>query len=547
MAETHLRERLTASDLFLLLWDDYGWSSDIGGLAICDGTSLLDPEGRVRIEAVRAQLQPRLHLVPRFRQLLYRPRLGLGWPLWTDAPSFDLADHIQVHPVAAPGGQAQLLAACQELARRRLDPARPLWELWLLPGLPQRRVGAYLRLHHAVADGAAALAVFGALLDLTADATAPAAPPWAPAPIPAAGELLADNLRRRRREFSRGCSGLAHPGRTLRQARRALPAWREVLTEQPAPRTSLNHPVGPGRRLALIRGRLDLTKQIAHAHHATVNDVVLAAVTGGLRRLLASRGEDLHGLVQRAMVTISLHQEEPGQAQGNKPGWMMVPLPLGEPDPVRRLELIAAETVARKHRARPEAGSGIFRFAAGQRAWYRHFPRQRSVNLVVTNVAGPPVPLYLAGARLLELFPMSPVMGNLTLVVAVLSYAGQLNLTAVADPGSCPDLEVFTQGVRTALDDLAQNGCEPNGRRAPMPGEDERPDLHEGATVPVTVVASRTEAELIVGMLRNNDLTAAVSADDAGGQQPQLQMQGVRVLVAPADEAAARRLLAESG
>jgi diacylglycerol O-acyltransferase / wax synthase len=101
MAGTPLLDRLTASDLFLLLWDDYGWSSDIGGLAICDGTSLLDPKGRVRIEAVRGQLEPRLHLVPRFRQLLYRPRLGLGWPLW---------------------------------------------ELWLLPGLQGRRVGALLRL-----------------------------------------------------------------------------------------------------------------------------------------------------------------------------------------------------------------------------------------------------------------------------------------------------------------------------------------------------------------------------------------------------------------
>jgi hypothetical protein len=156
------------------------------------------------------------------------------------------------------------------------------------------------------------------------------------------------------------------------------------------------------------------------------------------------------------MVTISLHQEEPGQAQGNKPGWMMVPLPVGEPDPVRRLELIAAETAARKHKARPQAGTGIFRFAAGQRAWYRHFPRQRSVNLVVTNAPGPPVPLFLSGARLLELFPMMPVMGNLTLVVGVLSYAGQLNLTAVADHDHCPDLEIFTHGVHTALDDLAR-------------------------------------------------------------------------------------------
>src|SRR6266498_5157351 len=124
MAETRLFERLTASDLFLLLWDDYGWSSDIGGLAILDGASLLDRDGRVRIEAVRRQLESRLHLVPRFRQRLYRPRRGLGWPLWVDAPSFDLADHVRVHPLAASGDQAQLLQACEQLARRRLDPAR---------------------------------------------------------------------------------------------------------------------------------------------------------------------------------------------------------------------------------------------------------------------------------------------------------------------------------------------------------------------------------------------------------------------------------------
>jgi diacylglycerol O-acyltransferase len=463
MAEARLLERLTASDLFLLLWDDYGWFTDVGGLAILDGASLLDRDGRIRIEAVRRQLEPRLHLVPRLRQLLYRPRLGLGWPLWVDAPCFDLADHVRVRALAEPGDQAQLLRACQELARRRLGPARPLWELWLLPGLPERRVGAFLRLHHAIADGAAAVAIFGALLDLTADAQGPVAPPWTPTPIPTAKQLLRDNLRQRRQEVGRGWSGVTHPARTLRRSRRALPAWREVLAEQRAPQTSLNRPVGAERRLAVVRGSLDVAKRIAEAHRAKVNDVVLAAVAGGLRQLLARRGEDVQGLALRAMVTISLHQEQPGQAQGNKPGWMMVPLPLGEPDPARRLELIAAETTARRHSARPQAGSGIFRFVAGQRVWYRRFPRQRSVNLVVTNVPGPPVPLYLAGARLLEMFPMMPVMGNLTLVVAVLSYAGQLNLTAVADRDGCPDVEVFAQGVRGALDDLARSVRVPAG------------------------------------------------------------------------------------
>ncbi|MFE3229957.1 WS/DGAT domain-containing protein [Nocardia sp. NPDC059228] len=184
--------------------------------------------------------------------------------------------------------------------------------------------------------------------------------------------------------------------------------------------------------------------------------MVLTAVAGGLRQLLASRGEDVDGLVQRAMVTISHHEARPGEAQGNTPGWMMVSLPVGEPDSLCRLTLIAAETSARRDKPRPEAGSGIFRFVAGQRIWYRLFPRQRSVNLVVSNVPGPPMRLYLAGAPLLEVFPVLPPMGNLTLVVAALSYAGQLNFTAAADQDSCPDVDVFARGVRDALDDLEQ-------------------------------------------------------------------------------------------
>jgi diacylglycerol O-acyltransferase / wax synthase len=129
-------ERLSANDLFTLWWDDFGWPGDIGALAILDGTSLLDPGGRFRIEAVRAVIGARLHLLPRFRQLLYRPPRGLGWPLWVDALSFELADHVGVVPVPAPGDQAQLLLACERLRRRRLDPARPRWEAWFLPGLP---------------------------------------------------------------------------------------------------------------------------------------------------------------------------------------------------------------------------------------------------------------------------------------------------------------------------------------------------------------------------------------------------------------------------
>jgi len=455
-------ERLGGLDLQVLLWDDFGWSGDIGALAILDGARLLDPDGRVRIEAVRRQIEPRLHLVPRFRQRLYRPPWGLGWPLWVDAPSFDLADHVRVHPLAARADQTQLRLACEELARRRLDPARPLWEMWFLPGLPQGHVGLFVKLHHAIADGVAGVAAFGALLDRAADAAAPVAPPWTPAPVPTAGELLHDNLRRRVQGLDRALSSVAHPARTLRRARAAWPAWREFFAEQRAPRTSLNRPIGADRRLALISSRLDLAKQIAHAHNAKVNDVVLAAVAGGLRELLCSRGENVEELALRAMVPVSLHREQFGQASGNQDGSMVVPLPVGEPDHVRRLRLIAAETAQRKNKAHPQMGSGIFRFAVAQRVFLRLFARQRLMNVTVTNVPGPPVPLYLAGAPLLELFPVVSLVANFTLVVAVLSYAGQLNITAVADRDGCPDVEVFALGVRNALDQLARSVLVPS-------------------------------------------------------------------------------------
>ena len=254
MAEACLLDRLTASDLFLLMWDDYGWSTDIGGLAIVEGTGLLDRDGRVRIEDVRRLVERRLHQIPRFRQLLRRPRLGLGWPLWVDAPTFDIADHIRVHTVNAPGDEVQLVQVCQELARWKLDPARPLWELWVLPGLQDRRVAVYFRLHHAFADGAAALAAFGALLDMTPNAPTPVAPDWRPMPIPTDIDLLRDNLRRRGQELGRGWAGVTHPRRTIRSARETWPAWREVLAEEPAPRTSLNRPVRTARRLARLDG-----------------------------------------------------------------------------------------------------------------------------------------------------------------------------------------------------------------------------------------------------------------------------------------------------
>jgi diacylglycerol O-acyltransferase / wax synthase len=199
---------------------------------------------------------------------------------------------------------------------------------------------------------------------------------------------------------------------------------------------------------------LGLVTRIAYASDATVNDVLMAVLAGGLRELLVGRGERVDGLVLRAFVPVSLHGEQPGQARGNLDGAMLVPLPIGEPDDPRRLRLIAADTTDRKQRSRPQGGT-LFRNPLIQRAVLRVVHRQRVMNTYAANVPGPPVPLYFAGAPLLEVFPMVPILGNVSLGVGALSYAGQFTITAVADRDLCPDLEVFVKGMGSSLDALA--------------------------------------------------------------------------------------------
>jgi diacylglycerol O-acyltransferase len=447
-------DRLTAQDLMVLWPEELGWPQDIGALAILDGTSLLDVDGRFRIETAREEIGRRLHLVPRFRQLLYRPRFGLGWALWVDAVAIDLADHVREFALPAGADEAQLLAACEELRHRPLDRSRPLWEMWFLPGLPNGRVGLFMKVHHTIADGVAGIAALGAFVDPVPDPPRSSVPPWSPAAMPTAGALLVDNLRRRRLELGRVVAKLVHPLATARLARRGWPAVREAFVEARAPRTSLSRRVGWHRRFALVRSDLELVKRVAHAHDATVNDVLMALLAGGLRALLLGRGERADGLVLRAAVPVSLHQEQPGQAQGNQDGMMVVPLPIGEPDDASRLRLIAAETTRRKRKYRPQGGT-LFHSVVAQRAFLRLAPYQRLTNTYAANVPGPPVPLYFAGARLLEVFPVVPIVGNVSIGVGALSYAGQFNITAVADREACPDIEVFAQGVRRSLETLA--------------------------------------------------------------------------------------------
>lgn len=455
-------DRLTALDR-LMLRASTAWPQDIGALALLDGANLLEPSGRLRIEAVREAIESRLQLVPRFRQVVYVPRRGLGGPLWVDAPSFELSDHLRVLPLPACSGEADLLVAIERLRRQPLDPARPLWELWFLTGLPNRQVALFVRLHHAIADGMAATTIVAALLD---SAPAAPAPPWTPTPQPSARRLLADNLRRHLQRLANALSVLTRPRTILQRLRAAWPAIRELLAETPAPETSLDRMVGPDRTLALIRTTLDQVKQVAHTHKATVNDVLLAATAGGLRALLCSRGEPVQDTTVRIYVPVSLRRRTRGPQQGNLIAQMAVPLPLGVSEPGRRLHQIAAETANRRARTRTSLGT-LFRGRIARRLLLKAVIRQR-VNVTSASIPGPQAPLYLAGARLLEVLPVLPLIANEPLGVGALSYAGTFTIGVVADRDAFPDIEVFAAGAREELRALGVSINPTSGR----PGAD---------------------------------------------------------------------------
>ena len=241
-------DRLTALDR-LMLGASRRWPQDMGALAILDGGPLLDADGRFRIETVRDAVHRRLHLVPRFRQLIHVPRRGLGGPLWVD-PHVRRSRHIRELPLESPAGEPELLAAVERLLRQRLDPSRPLWEMWFLPGLPERRVGLFVRIHHTIADGMAATTTIAALLHPAPDMPRAAAPPWQPAPWPSARVLYADNLARRLRAVASSLSVLLRPRTGLRQVRAAAGHPR-APRRRAGDRDQLDRMVGPDRRLAL--------------------------------------------------------------------------------------------------------------------------------------------------------------------------------------------------------------------------------------------------------------------------------------------------------
>ncbi len=427
-------------------------------IAIFEGGPLLDEDGTFRLREVRARIEARLGLLPRLRQRIATVPFGIGRPVWVDDEHFDIANHVDVVALVAPGDQEALLRLAEEVFMEPLDRSVPLWHFRFVTGLRDGRVALIERAHHAMVDGVSGVDVSLVLLDSAAD-TPPSEPEvWTPVAPPSAVSLVSDALRDLMMAplavAAQAADSLLRPGDVARHTAGIVSALRTAADGGIlAPRTSLNVPIGSRRRLSLLRYRLADVKGVGTSAGATVNDVVLTAVAGGLRALFLARGETL-GSTQsvRALVPVSLRDPAEAIALGNRVGALLTPIPVGIGDPVARLSRVSATTKSLKASTEAETTDVLLRasdllppcvVAFVQRTVHR----QPLVNLVVTNIPGPPSPLYAVGARMLEAYPLAPLGGNMSLEIAILSYDGALTVGITSDRETCPDVDVFVEGM----------------------------------------------------------------------------------------------------
>jgi diacylglycerol O-acyltransferase / wax synthase len=429
-------ERTSRTDLMQLASDLPGSPMQVAAVLVLSGASTLT------LAAVREVIGDRIRAVPRLRQRLVRTPIGGGRPVWVDDPDFAVGNHVGAVRCPAPGDETAMLGVVADTVAHRLPASRPLWSATLVTSLSDDRAALVVMLHHVLADGIGGLAVLARLVD---GSPGPADIDF-PRPPPTRRALLLDASAAR-------CRALARLPAGCRQVRAAFAELAAGRSTGP-PRSSLNQPIGPGRSMAVVRADLDAVRRVAHAHGATVNDVVLTAVTGALRAVLRHRGENVDRFV--VSVPVAGRRQATAGHLGNQVGVMPVAVTVSG-DPQQRLAAIA-ETTRERRPADPGASAAllgpVFRVLAGLGVFRWFVERQRLVTTMVTNLRGPDVRLSFLGARITDVVPVSPITGNVTVVFAVLSYAGALVLTVVVDPGRCPDLPFLRAQLQTELDRL---------------------------------------------------------------------------------------------
>jgi len=460
-------ERLSPLDASMLAIEDHAVHMHMGGVTVFDAGPLWRPDTGLDIARVRDYVASRLHHIPRYRQRLAFTPVE-RYPVWVDDPHFNLHYHVRHTSLPKAAGVRELKRLAGRILSQRLDRGKPLWEMWFVEGCGEGRFALITKIHHCMVDGMGGVELLRHLMSPEPTAELEPRAPWIAQPAPRPARLLADSL--------------LHPSATLlRDAWDTLSAPREALQTlravgggvldavranlRAAPETPLNHPIGPHRRLDWLCMDLDAVKQVGREFGATVNDVVLAVTAGALRRFLSARRDWTPAADFLAMVPVDLRSDSAaGRAMGNQVSMLVAPLPVDVADPVARLERVVEATGALKSSRTSHATRALeklfdWTLPGAYGALLSRGARTRTHNVLVTNVRGPREPVYLLGARQLDVYPAVPLFANQSLAIGIFSYENRLYWGFNSDWDMMPDLHDLVEDVEAELDALLRRSA----------------------------------------------------------------------------------------
>jgi diacylglycerol O-acyltransferase / wax synthase len=471
-------QQLTGLDAAFLALETANSTGHVGGVSVLDARGVAEPLTLARLTEIVAQRLPEAPPVLR-RKLLHVP-LGIDQPYWVDDPDFDIEYHIRELALPRPGSDTQLAEQVARLHARPLDKSRPLWEIYLITGLSRRRVAVYTKIHHAAIDGVSGAELLTLLLDLTPEGRpVTELAPFRPAAAPNRAMLTllaAGRLAWRPVQTVQVAGGLVRFLPSLAPALNPLVGGLLGLNRGDgsviptpsgrAPATPFNKAITPHRRIAFRSVDLDTVKAVKNAYGFSVNDVVLAMSAGALRRWLIDH-DALPAEPLVAMIPVSVRDPASKNAMGNRVSAMLATLPTHLADPAERLEVAHAATkIAKAQQAAIPQGlvdqiSDFSPPALTARAARVVFAtgllhRLPPFNLVVSNVPGPNIPVYLGGAKLLAHYPVSVLTDGLGLNITVVGYLGQLNFGLVSCRELVPDIDVLAGYLVDELDLLVK-------------------------------------------------------------------------------------------
>ncbi|UQX89695.1 wax ester/triacylglycerol synthase family O-acyltransferase [Jatrophihabitans telluris] len=473
-----MADRLSSLDVSFLYLEGPTTPMHVGGLAV-----FAQPSGGFDYDTLADLISKRISLVPRYRQRIKSVPGHLASPVWVDDADFDLSYHLRRSALPKPGSEEQLRELLARVQSRPLDRNRPLWEMYLVEGLSDDRFAIITKTHHAMVDGISAIDISQVILDVSPVPREIPDDLWMPRQEPGAINLVADAVgelvRRPSAVVDTVRLGLADVRSIGNQVGAAVGGLLSAarIAARPAPGSPLNATIGSQRRYAVARTDLDDYRAIRKEFDATINDVVLATVAGAIRDWLLTRGESVTpASVVRAMVPVSIRAEHQSGALGNRVSSYLVDLPVGEPNPVLRLSQVSYAMKAHKESGQSVGADALVALsgfapptlhALGARA-ANSFTR-RLFNVVVTNVPGPQFPLYAAGAKMLQMYPVVPLAAGQAVSIGLTSYDGGVYFGLNADRDAMYDADVLATLIEESLQELLEASQAPrqgrNGRR----------------------------------------------------------------------------------